>query len=110
PYAMRVARRFDYRWPIFFDLKSLEIVRAEASPGKGGENDVAGLYALVMLHAHSLFGEGEYLIEARRAADALRGLGFRIGYQMNTTGFAAEAMLRLWKLTADRAYLRLSEL
>ncbi len=42
PYAMKVARRFNYRWPVFFDLESLDVVRAEASPGRGGENDVAG--------------------------------------------------------------------
>jgi hypothetical protein len=109
-FAIRVARRFDYRWPIFFNLKTLEIVRAESAPGKGGERDVAGLYALVMLHAHELFGEPEYLNEARRAATAMSGLGFRLAYQTNTTGFAAEAMLRLWLLTKDRLYLEMSEL
>jgi hypothetical protein len=110
PFAIRVARRFDYRWPIFFSLKTLDIVRAESAPGKGGENDVAGLYALLMLHAGELFGGSEYLEEAKRAAETLRGLGFGLGYQMNTTGFAAEGMLRLWQLTKDRSYLELSEL
>ena len=110
PFATRVARRFDYRWPIFFNLKTLEIVRAESAPGKGGERDVAGLYALIMLHAHEMFGEAEYLEEAKRAAAALKGLGFRLAYQTNTTGFAAEAMLRLWLLTEDRSYLEMSEL
>jgi len=110
PFAIRVARRFNYRWPVFFHLKTLDIVRAESSPGQGGENDVAGLYALVMLHAHELFGDPLFLTEARHAADALRDLGFALSYQMNTAGFAAEAMLRLWILTRDRAYLHLSEL
>lgn len=110
PYAIRVARRFDYRWPVFFNLQTLDIIRAEAEPGKGGENDVAGLYALVMLHAHELFGEREYLAEAERAAESLKGLGFKMGYQMNTTGFGAEAMMRLWKKTRKREYLELSEI
>ena len=110
PFAMRVARRFNYIWPIFFHLKTLDIVRAESAPGKGGENDVAGLYALVMLHAYELFEDVEYLDEAKKAAGALRRRGFDIGYQMNTTGFAAEAMLRLWKLTQDDMYLSLSEM
>ena len=110
PFATRVARRFNYRWPIFFNLRTLEIVRAESEPGKGGERDVAGLYALVMLHAHELFGDGEYLEEAKRAAAAMSGLGFRLAYQTNTTGFAAEAALRLWLLTKDRSYLEMSEL
>ncbi|GAC1412441.1 MAG: hypothetical protein NVS2B17_24780 [Candidatus Velthaea sp.] len=110
PFAMRVARRFDYRWPIFFDLHTLDIVRAESEPGKGGERDVAGIYALVMLHAHELFGDEVYLAEAERAAASLIGLGFQLGYQMNTTGFAAEAMLRLWQKTKNRTYLELSEI
>jgi hypothetical protein len=110
PFAVRVARRFDYRWPIFFNLKTLAVVRAESAPGKGGERDVAGLYALVMLHAHEMFGEPEYLEEAKRAIAAMDGLGFGIGYQTNTTGFAAEAALRLWLLTKERSYLELSEL
>jgi hypothetical protein len=110
PFAMRVARRFDYKWPIFFDLKTLDIVRAESAPGAGGENDVAGLYALVMLHAYELFSNEEYLQEAERAAQALQHLGFDIGYQMNSTGFAAEALLRLWKIKGNATYLKLSEM
>ncbi|HEX3466792.1 MAG TPA: hypothetical protein VHT05_01685 [Candidatus Elarobacter sp.] len=110
PYAMRVARRFAYRWPVFFKLRTLDIVRAEAAPKHGGERDVGGLYALVMLHAHELFGDAEYLDEAARALAALRGLGFALGYQMNTTGFGAEAAMRMWKKTKDRTYLELSEI
>jgi hypothetical protein len=110
PFAIRVARRFNYRWPIFFDLRTLDIVRAESAPGRGGECDVGGLYALVMLHAHELFGDPEYLAEAERGVMHLRDLGFALGYQMNTTGFAAEAALRLWKKTRNRAYLELSEI
>jgi hypothetical protein len=110
PFAVRVARRFNYRWPIFFHLHTLDVVRAESAPGKGGERDVAGLYALVMLHAHELFGEDEYLAEAERAVSSLHELGFSLGYQMNTTGFAAEAALRLWKKTGRRTYLETSEI
>ena len=110
PFVMRVARRFDYRWPIFFDLRTLDVIRAESQPGMGGETDVGGIYALVMLHAHEMFGDDEYLQEAKKGAESLRGLGFTLGYQLNTTGFAAEAALRLWKLTGDRWYLELSEI
>lgn len=110
PFAIRVARRFAYRWPIFFDLRSLDMIRAEAGPGKGGETDVGGIYALVMLHAYEMFHEAEYLHEAERGAESLRGLGFTLGYQLNTTGFAAEATLRLWKLTEKPQYLELSEI
>jgi hypothetical protein len=110
PFAIRVARRFNYRWPIFFNLKTLDIIRAEAAPGEGGESDVAGLYALVMLHAHEMFGDIEFLQEAEVAVAHLHGLGFRLAYQLNTTGFAAEAALRLWKMTRKKRHLGLAEL
>ena len=75
PFAIRVARRFNYRWPIFFNLRTLDIVRAESAPGRGGECDVGGLYALVMLHANELFGDPEFLAEAERGVMHLRDLG-----------------------------------
>src|SRR5579884_71382 len=110
PFVMQVARRFKYRWPIFFNLRTLDVVRAESEPGKGGERDVAGLYALVMLRAHDLLGEAQYLEEAERALTSLQGLGFSLGYQMNTVGFAAEAAMRTWKRTKNPLYLELSEI
>lgn len=108
PYAIRVAKRFAYRWPIFFHLETLDVIQAEAQKGSGGENDVSGLYALVMLHAHEIFQDDAYLEEAKRAADALAGFGFGLAYQANTTGFAAEATLRLWKKTGERRYFDLT--
>ena len=108
PYAIRVAKRFAYRWPIFFDLATLEILEAEAQKGSGGENDVSGLYALVMIHAYELFGDETYLAEAERAAKEMEGFGFGLSYQTNTTGFSAEATLRLWKLTGNRRYFDLT--
>ena len=109
PYLIRVARRFDYRWPIFFHLRTLDVIRAESSPGKGGENDVAGFYSLVMLHAYELFKDEEFLSEAKEAARRLRGLGFALGYQLNTTGFAAEAAMRLFRMTGERVYLGIAD-
>ncbi|HTU80722.1 MAG TPA: hypothetical protein VMF61_01245 [Candidatus Acidoferrales bacterium] len=109
-YARRVAHRFEYRFPVFFHLDTLEIFRAEAREGSGGENDVSGLYASVMLQAYDIFGEPEWLDEAERAADRLKGLGFNVGYQMNSTGFAADATLRLYFLTGRPEYLDLSYL
>jgi hypothetical protein len=110
PFLIRVAHRFDYQWPIFFNLKTLDIIRAESQPGRGGETDVAGLYALVMIHAHELFGTSGYLDEAKQAIERLRGRGFHLAYQLNTTGFAAEAALRLFLLTNDRQYLGIAEI
>ena len=109
PYLIRVAHRFNYRWPIFFNLKTLDVIRGEAKPGSGGETDVAGLYALVMIHAYEMFGNADFLHEAEAAAARLTGLGFNLAYQLNTTGFAAEAALRLWTITNDRSYLGIAE-
>jgi hypothetical protein len=110
PFLIRVARRFNYQWPIFFNLKTLEIIRAEAQPGAGGETDVAGMYALVLIHAYEMFGNTEYLREAEIALDTLHGSGFNLAYQLNTTGFAAEAALRMYKMTRNERYLGLAEI
>ena len=104
PYAIRVARRFDDEFPIFFNVHTLEIVRDESKPGGGGERDVAGLYALVMIQPRSC-SAGEHLREAKKAADKLCNVGFKLAYQMNTTGFAAEALLRLYVSTGEQRYL-----
>lgn len=108
PYAVRVAKRFGYRWPIFFNLKTLDVIQAESQKGTGGENDVSGLYALLMLQAWQIFNDDAYLEEAKRAADAMMGFGFGLTYQTNTTGFAAEATLRLWKITGEKRYFDLT--
>ncbi|MDB5000969.1 MAG: hypothetical protein JWR76_2046, partial [Mucilaginibacter sp.] len=48
-YAIKVAHHFDYQWPVFYKMDTLEVLKAETNPGKGGEKDVPGLYAHVML-------------------------------------------------------------
>jgi hypothetical protein len=107
-YAIRVARRFEYRWPVFYDVRSLEVLKAETAPGEGGENDVAAQYAHLMLQAYDLTGEGRFLDEAAAAGRALCGLGFRLGYQANNTAFGAGALLRLWRETGDGLFRDLS--
>lgn len=109
-YARRAAHRFEYRFPVFFDLDTLEVLRAEAREGAGGENDVCGLYVNVMMQAHEILSADWCLEEAMEAAKRLRGLGFGIGYQLNATGFAAEGLLRLYLSTGNEEYLDLSYL
>ncbi|MES2275204.1 MAG: hypothetical protein V4592_04225 [Bacteroidota bacterium] len=109
-YAMKVAKHFDYSWPVFYKVDTLEVVKAETQPGKGGEKDVPGLYAHVMLQAWELTGEKRYLAEAERAAQRLRGLGFDLFYQANNTAFSAGALLRLYKITKKDVYKELSYL
>jgi hypothetical protein len=109
-YVIKVARHFKYDWPVFYNVDTLEVIKAETAEGKGGEKDVPGIYAHVMLQAYELTNEQKYLTEAKRAAKALQGRGFGIFYQANNTAFASGAMLRLWKITGDELYLNLSYL
>jgi len=109
-FAIKVARHFKYQWPVFYKMDTLEVVKAETIPGKGGEKDVAGLYAHVMLQAWELTKEEKYLTEAKKAAKTLIGSGFNLFYQANNTSFGAGAMLRLYKETGDKDFLDLSYL
>jgi hypothetical protein len=107
-FAIKVARHFKYRWPVFYNIDTLEVVKEETSPGKGGEKDVAGIYTHIMLQAWELTGERKYLLEAEKAAKTLQGMGFDLFYQANNTAFSAGALLRLSKITGKKLYLELS--
>jgi hypothetical protein len=107
-YTIKTAHKFDYHWPVFYNLYTLEIMKAETKEGEGGETDVAGLYAHIMLQAYKLTKEERYLEEAKKAARSLKGLGFNMFYQANETLFGAGALLRLWKETGDELFLKLS--
>jgi hypothetical protein len=107
-YAIRVAHHFDYHWPVFYNMYTLKVQVAETKEGAGGETDVAGVYAHVMLQAYQLTKEGRYLEEAKKAARTLKGLGFNLFYQANITLFGAGALLRLWKETGDEYFLQQS--
>lgn len=107
-YAIKVAQRFEYQWPVFYKMDTLEVVKAETKPGEGGEKDVPGSYAHLMLEVWKLTGEQRFFDEARAAADKLADLGFDIFYQANNTSFASKAMLRLYKETKDEKYLNIS--
>jgi hypothetical protein len=109
-FTIKVARHFKYEWPVMYNMETLEAVKAETQPGKGGEKDVAGLYALVMLHAWQLTKENKYLLEAKKAAKTLQGKGFELFYQANNTAFSANAMLWLYKETKEQVYLDLAYL
>jgi hypothetical protein len=109
-FTIRVAGHFNYEWPVMYNMETLEVVKAETQPGKGGEKDVAGLYSLVMLHAWELTKENKYLLEAKKAAKTLHGKGFELFYQANNTAFSANAMLWLFKETKEQLYLDLAYL
>jgi hypothetical protein len=109
-FAIKVAKHFNYNWPVFYKIDTLEVVKAETRPGMGGEKDVPGLYAHLMLQAWELTGKKRFLAEAKRAALKLKGLGFNLFYQANNTSFSAGAMLRLYKITNKQVYKDLSYL
>jgi hypothetical protein len=107
-YAIKVAHRFDYHWPVFYNMYTLEVQVPETKDGAGGEADVACVYAHVMLQAYELTKEERYLEEAKKAARSLKGLGFNLFYQANITLFGAGALVRLWRKTGDELFLKLS--
>jgi hypothetical protein len=107
-YVIRVAHEFNYEWPVFYQMNTLKVIKAETTEGAGGEKDVPGTYADVMLRVWKLTGEKKYFQEAVKAAKKLKGLGFQIFYQANNTAYGAGAMLRLYKETKDETYLKLS--
>lgn len=109
-FALKVAHHFKYQWPVFYKMDTLEVIKAETAPGMGGEHDVPGLYAHIMLQAYELTGKKRYLNEAETAAKKLQGLGFSLFYQANNTAFSAGALLRLFKITRNKLYKELSYL
>jgi len=109
-FSIKVAHQFNYDWPVFYKMDTLEIVKAETAEGAGGEHDVPGLFAHVMLQAYELTQDKRYLAEAEKAAPKLHGLGFNLMYQANNTAFSAGALLRLYKLSGKQEYLELSYL
>lgn len=109
-FAIRVAHHFQYQWPVFYKMDTLEVLKAETAPGKGGEKDVGGLYAEVMLSAWELTGDEKYLEEAKAGCLSLRQQGFSLLYQANNTAFSACAALRLYLTTKEEVFLEISYL
>ncbi|MGA9637422.1 hypothetical protein [Flavobacterium sp.] len=107
-FAIKVAHHFDYEWPVFYKMTTLEVLKAETSEGNGGEKDVPGSYAHLMLLAWHLTNEKRFLNEAVKAVKHLDGLAFNIFYQANNTAFTSGALVELYKETKDIRYLELS--
>lgn len=109
-FVIEAAHHFNYEWPVFYDIRTLAVIKAETSEGEGGELDVAGLYTHVMLQAYELSKDLRYLNEATNSAEKLRGKGFNLLYQSNITLMSALALAKLWRLTGNRFYFDLSKL
>lgn len=104
-YAIKVAHHFEYLWPVMFDLVTLETLTENRKPGEGGQTDVGGLYAYVMLQAFDLTKDDRFIEEAKAAIHSTAELGFTIGYQFNNVAWSAVACGRLFKLTGDRFFI-----
>ncbi|MFC5408331.1 hypothetical protein ACFPMF_03365 [Larkinella bovis] len=109
-FVIKAAHEFNYDWPVFYDVRTLAVVKAETEQGKGGELDVAGLYTHVMVQAYDLTKEPRYLKEAVASAERLRGKGFELLYQSNITIMSALTLAKLWKITGNRLYFDQSRL
>jgi len=104
--AIKAARHFEYHWPIQFKVDTFEVI-VEARNADGlGQTDVGGIYAYVMVQAYELTGEQSYLMEARKAIEAARGMRFNLNYQANLTAWGASACMRLWRVTNEAYFLR----
>ena len=103
-YGIKVARHFEYKWPVQFKMSTLEVIKQERKDGDPGQSDAGGLYAYVMLQAYELTGEARFLQEAKSAIQALHSLEFELAYQMNITAWGASACLWLWRITGDDYY------
>ncbi|MDR6764417.1 hypothetical protein J2Y38_004650 [Flavobacterium sp. 2755] len=107
-YVIKTAHHFKYEWPVFYNMQTLETIKEETAPGAGGERDVPGSYAHLMLLIFKLTNDKRYFKEAEKAAKKLEDLGLNILYQANNTAFAAVALLELYKITNKKLYLELS--
>jgi len=107
-YVIDVAHHFDYDWPVFYDVDSLDVIKAESEPGKGGEHDVPGIYAHVMIQAFDVTKESRYLDEAVAAIRSMHDKGFELAYQTNTVAYGMVAALRLHEHTGDQEMLDIS--
>lgn len=107
-FVIKAAHHFKYEWPVFYNVETFEIIKAETQPGQGGEKDVPGAYAHLMLSVFKITNDKKYLNEAKKAAKQLTQCGFDIFYQANNTAFAANALIELYKITKEEIYLKTS--
>jgi hypothetical protein len=103
-FGIRVARHFDYRWPVMYHVETLEVQQQGRDEQETGQTDVGGLYAYVTLQSYQLTGEARFLEEAKKAVRAMRELKFDAVYQTNTTAWGTTACVRLWQETGDEFF------
>jgi hypothetical protein len=103
-FAIEAAHRFDYDWPVKYQIPSFETTQYEREEGQPGQSDVGGIYAYLMLQAFDLSEDQRYVEEAKKAIQALRHHTFELVYQSNLTAFGAAACARLRAITGEEFY------
>ncbi|WP_159638131.1 hypothetical protein [Sphingobacterium composti Ten et al. 2007 non Yoo et al. 2007] len=109
-YIRKTAKTFNYDWPIFFNIYTLEILKEEGNHDVFGEVDTAGLYIQIMLKSYKLYNKATYLAEAKRAANKLKSVDLDSLYQSNNAAYTAEALLELYVETSNRKYIEIAEI
>ncbi len=95
------ARNVDYEFPNHFSYSDFR-------PTFGIEQDVSGGYAYLMLELYDLFGDKKYLNEARESIKRITAKYFNLNYELQMTAMGAVAAARLYKITGEEKYLKMS--
>ncbi|MCK4322099.1 DNRLRE domain-containing protein [candidate division WOR-3 bacterium] len=95
------AQNVNYEFPVFFSYETNDRI-------SGSEPDVAGGYAYLMLECYDITGEGVYLSEAMASIEHIKGKGFGLSYELQMTAACATSCARLYEITGDIEYLRMS--
>ena len=109
-YIQKAAQHFEYQWPIFFNIFTLEVIKTKASENQFGEIDTSGLYILIMLKSYKLLKKEVYLREAKKAAQKIKNPDFHALYQSNNTAYTAESLLELFIIEGNKNYLHAAEI
>ena len=100
---IQFARTVNYDFPVFFAYDGYRKI-------SGSEPDVAGGYAYLMLACYDLTDNSLYLDEAKKAIQHIRGKGLNLSYELQMSGAAVAAGGKLYRITGDADYLKLSYL
>ena len=99
---MDTARDLDYTFSVFVNVNTGERVETGYDMDYGN----AGGYVYNMVLFYELTNDPVYLEEAKKAAEKLATFGLgNVGFEMNVTAQSAYALLKLYQITNNEAYL-----
>ncbi len=109
-FLKKLAKNYNYEWPILFNIYTLEIIKNESDNQHKGQKDMVGLYMLIMLKAYALTKNKSFLNEAKYAGNKALNFGLNDLYQSNNTAYTAEAYIELAALSNESKYLKVAEI